>query len=33
MSQAGFKIKLAELDLTQRHTQKGNQWFGIRLKG
>jgi putative DNA primase/helicase len=32
-SQAGFKIKLVELDLTHRHTRTGNVWLGIRLKG
>jgi putative DNA primase/helicase len=32
-SQAGFKIKLVELDLTHRHTRTGNIWLGIRLKG
>ena len=31
-SQAGFKIKLTELDLTQQHTRKGNVWYGIGLK-
>jgi putative DNA primase/helicase len=31
-SMGGFKLKLIELDLTQRHARKGNIWQGIRLK-
>jgi putative DNA primase/helicase len=32
-SQAGFKSKLMELDLTQQHKRTGNVWQGIRIKG
>jgi putative DNA primase/helicase len=32
MAMGGFKIKLTELDLTQRHTRDCNMWTGIRLK-
>ena len=31
-TQAGFKLKLMELDLTQEHKRTGNVWYGIRLK-